>query len=126
MGKIKAWQIIVIVLGVAALGFRAFMTLASGGADSQLAYRLYGVDVVTGEVFYFEVGGRKGGVVWPAVNPETGTTSILPAYPSEDNEQVWIVPEHYRAAIGSTTPESDLIDQAGRVEVADTSPKSGR
>jgi len=124
VGKFKAWQIIVLVLGLAALGYLAFTMLTAEKGD-QLADRVYGVDVVTGDIFYFDMGGKRGGVVWPAVNPDTGQTNILPAY--EEEVGVWVISEHYRSAIGTMTPESERVDQrTGRVEATDAAPKSGR
>lgn len=121
MGKSKILQIIVIVLGLGALAYLGFWLL-SGESKAKLSDRLYGVDVVTGEVFYFDA---SKGVVWPAINPGTGVASVLPG--QQESETVWVIGERHRAVIGEMTPKSDKVDmETGRITVANAVPKSGR
>ena len=79
------------------------------------------VDVLSGELFYAETGGRRG-VVVPAKNPETGIRSIIPVQVSEEGE-VAIGPR-YLDIVGRISDEqeqtiSDAINQTTWVVVVD-------
>lgn len=76
-GSFRAWHLIVIVAGVAALAWGGYRLFSSRGSSANWASSLYGVDVVTGQVYEYSTKDR--GVVFPAEAPDTHERTIIPA-----------------------------------------------
>jgi hypothetical protein len=112
--SLKPWQVLILVLGVAAVGYLVYRVAFTGKGTGQLADAIYGVDVATGEVFEYDV--RSHAVVFPAVNPATGKRTVLPAGQAADG--TWFIEERYIELAGGLGAEPKAVtDRAtGKVD----------
>lgn len=119
MDKIKPWQLILIVLAIAVLGFSVWKYGGGKSPESQLANSMMLVDVQTGQRFIADISGKKS-VLLPARNPDTQEVSLIPVY-EEDGS--WFLWERYRTAISQITVSPDAVpDVNGPVRVTDATP----
>ena len=101
---VKRWQIAVIVIAAAVLGWSVYATFYAGRASPAGALRM--VDVETGEIFKLRVG--KGGAMIPGVNPRTERVTLLPVSRGEDGR--WRVVRRYLSALSNIAAEPAAID----------------
>ena len=74
-GKLKPWQAIVLVVGLAALGYVAFAVMGSGGKE-KLSGELFLVDVESGQVFRAKASDVR---VVPMPHPDTDRFTLVRA-----------------------------------------------
>lgn len=82
MGKVKPWQIVLIVLAVVVCGVSVGMTMFGGGGP-RLGDRIEMVDLVTGDRYWIDVSGNRRGT-FPAKHPETGMRTLVRIHAQED------------------------------------------
>lgn len=112
MGDVKPWQWIVMVAAVGVLAISVYLTFGRGKVD--MGDRVYMVDVVTGELFVADTGGRRG-VVIPAKNPATGERTVVPVMTEEDGGIS--VSERYRGLAESILDERG-VDPAPTIDAS--------
>jgi hypothetical protein len=123
MGNVKPWQIVVFVLAFVAVGASAFLTLRSGDGP-KLIDEITMVDVKTGQLFVYSLGGKKG-VSVPETNPDTGARTLIPTY--KDDTGAWVVSPRDRDVLKQFSGEGKLrVDSAGKVDAAPGAPRKVR
>ena len=119
MENVKPWQIVLVVVALAAIAFSAFRIIGTESIDSQLADSLMLVDAQTGQRYTANLKG-KNAVFLPARNPETEKIALLPIY-EEDGQ--WFVWERYRSAIDQIEVPADAIPDINKpVKVTEDKP----
>lgn len=88
MGNVKPWQIVLMVVAVVAVATSAYFSLGRSADSPKLIDEITMVDVATGDLFTFGLGGKKG-VSVPETNPDTGKRTLVPTY--KDASGSWIV-----------------------------------
>ena len=125
MGKVKPWQIVVMVIAVVAVAASAYLSL-SGGETVKLSNEITMVDVNSGDLFAFAVD-RRHVVMPPEKNPETGKRTLLSV--NKTGEGKWMLDGRELGAMLPTI-EGDhkaVIDRkTGEVKVNNEKPKRGR
>lgn len=105
MENVKPWQIILIVLAFAVLGFSVLKFGIGGSVEGQMANTMTLVDVQTGQLYIANIGG-KNGIMIPTPHPETDEIALVPVY-EEDGE--WFLRERYMADLHLVTVPQDAI-----------------
>ena len=119
MDKIKPWQIVLIVVALAAIAFSAFRLMGTETIESQMADSLTLVDAQTGQRYTASLKGENA-VFLPARNPDTKKIALLPIY-EEDGQ--WYVWERYRTAIDAIEVPTDAIPDINKaVRVTEDKP----
>lgn len=118
MDNVKPWQIILIVVAIAFLGFSVWKFGFSHGPDLPDSVIL--VDVKTGDLFRLDISGRKAGY-YPELNPDTGERALIPAYKADDG--TWMISRHSLPVLQDVTGDTPaVLDRgSGRVEVKNES-----
>lgn len=121
MQKVKAWQIVLFVAAVAALGFGAYKTFLSRTLDLHDAIVM--VDVETGELFSFSIEGKRG-VGIPNFNPDTGKLALLPV--RQDDAGVWKITERALPILADlkVEPKAVVSKSTGEVNAVGNPKKS--
>lgn len=116
MGKLKIWQVLVLVLGLAALGYLGY-SMMSGGSGAKWANEALGVDIETGQIYSFSLG--KKAAVFPATNPDTGRRTIYPV--SQDESGAYFVSTRYLEGIENMDidPKAVADRSSGRINAKD-------
>jgi hypothetical protein len=114
MDNVKPWQIILMVLAVAVLGFSIWRFALNRGPDLPDSVVL--VDVKTGDLFRLDLGGRKRGY-YPEQHPDTQERTLLPAYEAEDG--TWFLSPHSASAIQDIKGNAPAVvdSSTGRLNV---------
>lgn len=119
MDKIKPWQIILILVALAGLGFSVWNFGFANSLESQLADTMTLVDVQSGQLYTASIGGRNG-ILIPARNPETREIALMPVY--RENDQ-WFLIDRYKGGVSDLTVATDAIpDVDGPITVNDSNP----
>ncbi|MCL4743660.1 MAG: hypothetical protein KJZ54_15805 [Phycisphaerales bacterium] len=109
MGQnLKAWHIVLFVAAIAALGLTAWRTFFRDTPQRRLSNSIMFVDVESGQLFEFAVGGRKA-VMPPERHPETNKIALVPVY-KEDGK--WLVPTRYKETLDQVEVENRAVDRA--------------
>jgi hypothetical protein len=117
--KIKRWQVAVLIGGGLAVIASGWYWLARTGSSVKLASSIVMVDVTSGELFEYSVGGRRA-VMVPGRHPDSGALVLLPVYRNEAGQ--WLVGERDRGALEQMEGPATAIDPGtGAVNV-----RSGR
>jgi len=103
-GNLKPWQIVVLVLGLIAIGFVGFRLLRGSGGPV-IQDRLYLVDVTTGQMYS---ASTKVPLGIPAKSPETGERTLWPANRNEDGQ--WVVSSFVIDGVRGSDGYDDLPD----------------
>lgn len=118
----KPWQIAVVALGLlGGIGGVVYAVRSNPGLD--LASSVPMVDVITGELYDFEIP-KKGSLVFPEINPTTGKETLFPI--TKDDAGNWKLAERYAGGLKllSVKPEELAVDPvSGIVRVKDGKPK---
>lgn len=124
MGGIKLWHGLLFAAAVAALAWLTYSAF-SGDQKIEFAKRDVMVDVTTGELFSFDISGRKA-VVVPEKNPKTGKATLLGAERAPDGR--WFIRERHRSMLANVEGEhTAIVDPAtGEVRVPDETVRRGR
>jgi hypothetical protein len=114
MGDVKPWQVILIAASLVVLGGSIwFFGLRSTGETRLMANALVLIDVESGQLYEFDLKGRKG-VIVPERHPVSGKLSLIPVY--QDEAGAWIVGDRDRSSIGLVEVPVLAIDpQSGEV-----------
>ncbi len=114
MRKLKPWHYVVFLLAIVAMAYGVYRVVGSG-QKADFAQRIYAIDVVTGQVYEFDIGKKIA--IFPAKHPETGERTLLPAGPSEPGSDVWVISERYRQMLDEIGRDADAVIDAreGRV-----------
>jgi hypothetical protein len=125
MGKVKPWQIVVMSLALVALGASAYFSFGSSPSLPTLIDTITMVDVTSGQLYNFSLGGKRG-VSIPETNPDTGKRTLVPV--DKDETGSWVVGPRDRQVLGQFSSESKLVvDKAtGKVQAAPGDPKHVR
>ena len=82
MGQIKPWQLVLIVVAVVAVAVSVYLALGASPQVQNLASESTMIDVNTGQIFTFSLGGKRG-VAVPEQNPDTGKSTLVPVVTDE-------------------------------------------
>lgn len=119
MGSVRPWQIVLFAAALIALGTGLFLSLKNPN-KVKFKDEVHLVDVVTGETFVY--GTSKGGVVLPAIHPDTGDRTLLRAIVSEDG--VWYIEARSLDRLGEFETVSDRINlDSGAVDPLNEKPR---
>ena len=121
MSQVKPWQIVLIIVAVAAAGTSAYLTL-SGGSEIQTDDHVLLVDITSGELFSFPTGGHKA-IVTPAKNPGTGKVALFRVF--KNNAGDWTVSSRDLSALPMVEgePKALLDRKSGHVNITNETPK---
>jgi len=92
MENVKPWQIVLIVVAFAALGFSLFKFGFGFGSSIPQTDGYMTVDIMTGQLYDIRKGKAKG-VPLPAKNPDTGVRTLYPA--NHVDGLIWEIPQGY-------------------------------
>jgi hypothetical protein len=125
MGSAKPWQIVVLVAAVVAVAASVYFTFGTSGDRPQLISEITMVDVASGDLFVFSLGGKKG-VSVPETNPDTGKRTLMPVLKSEDGS--WSVGPRDLSLLKMFEKEPKLCVNAstGKVTPSGTAPRKVR
>ena len=125
MGSVKPWQIVLMVAAVVAVGTSAYFSFGSSADRPKLIDEITMVDVTTGQLFSYTLGGKRG-VSVPETNPDTGKRTLVPVYKDETGS--WIVGPRDRVVLNDFSKEPKLfVDKSsGKVEAAPGAPRHVR
>jgi len=113
MEKIKPWQIILIVVAIAVLGFSVWRQLSKQRIE--LPNSVVVVDVTTGDLYRMKLGKRNG-AYFPERNPETGKHTLMPIE-KDDNGDWYIVP-HAMPVLEDVDDEINVVSESsGKVTI---------
>lgn len=121
MGQVKPWQIVLIIVALAAAGTSAYLTL--GGAGTKLNDGMLVADVTSGELFSISFSGHKA-YVFPLRNPDTGKLALLPVLKGESGS--WTIsPRHYLESLAQIEgdPKAVVDRKSGEVKITSETPK---
>ena len=122
MQQLKPWQIVLFVLAIAALSFGIFKSCS--GQNLDLANSIVMVDVETGELFSFDIGGKRG-VGVPNFNPDSGKLSLLPV--TKDETGTWRLTDRAKPIVKDLEVKASAIVDIDTGEVTTVgSPKKVR
>lgn len=124
MGKVKPWQIVVMVVAVVAVAASAYLSL-NKDKGPKLIDEITMVDVTSGDLFVFPLTGKKS-VAIPELNPDTGKRTLMPTYRNEAGE--WTIGPRDRDALNAFKNEPKLVVEVstGKVTVSATAPRKVR
>lgn len=125
-GKFKAWHLIVIVAGIAALAWGAYSLFTSSGpgTNAKWAKDVYGVDVVTGQVYMYNT--KKGGAVFPAKSPDTNERTVVPVGKNPDTGE-WFFDRRFTDFVRGLGPKAKAVtDLSTRQVKVSGEPKRAR
>ncbi len=118
MEKVKPWQIVLMVLAVAVLGFSAWKYGFANSIPTTSGYMT--VDIMTGQLYDIRKGKAKG-VPLPAKNPDTGKRTLYPVNQVED--LVWEIPEGYDSFLTENVRKGSKLEPGKlRIEVLPDDP----
>lgn len=120
-GKTRWWQWAVMGAAVVAVGVSVWYSFSRSGSKVDFASQIIMADVTTGDLFSFDVGGRKA-VMVPARNPDSGKLTLLPVERRPDGN--WYIGERELGGLGGLEGEPLAVDRnTGQVRVTGDSPK---
>ncbi len=124
-GGFKWWHGVIIVAAAAAVAWGTFRTFTGSGESVQFANSVLFVDVTTGDLFAFDISGRRA-VVVPETNPETGKPNLLGVEKRQDGK--WYIRERHLPRLADIRDETAAVADAktGEVKVARETPRPGR
>ena len=105
MDNVKPWQIILIVLAFAVLGF-SLLRMSSGG-KIELPNSVLVVDVETGDLYNMRLGKRNG-AYFPERNPDTNRLTLMPV--EQDDNGEWHIIGHAFPALQDVDGELIVVD----------------
>ncbi len=114
----KAWQIVVLVLGL--LG-GAFGLYYSFGRDDgiEIADSMMLVDVQTGDLYRVDVSNK--GVVLPMAVPGTDRKSLMPCH---EDDGKWFVSERFLGSVQGMAKDTKAVNlSTGEIVVTNAKPK---
>ena len=111
MDKIKPWQIILIVLAFAVLGFSVWKFGFSSSIPKTSGYMT--VDIMTGQLYDIHKGKAKG-VPLPAKNPDTGIRTLYPV--NQVEETIWEIPNGFESYLTEQVREGSKL-QSGKFTI---------
>ncbi len=124
MERPKPWQIAVIVLGIAGLGFSFWYSLGRGDTV-EMANSVTLADVSTGELLESDFPSNRT-VMYPAKNPGSGSETL---YPVTKRGETWVIVERFRPAqsdIDAFKAVAKAVPDLKSFEVKLTNPKPKR
>jgi hypothetical protein len=123
--KAKPWQIMVLALGgMAAVGSAGYFALFSGDTI-QFADSITMVDVATGELFQFSVGGGRA-VIVPELNPSTGKRNLLGVEKTAEGKWALTVRSISQLSSVADEPKAVVDRRTGEVRISSESVSPGR
>lgn len=125
MGNVKPWQIVLMVVAVVAVAASAYFSFSGSSGRPELISEITMVDVTTGQLFNFTLGGKRG-VSVPETNPDSGKRTLVPVY--KDSAGTWMVDPRDRPALREFSKEPKLFvdGNSGKVEAAPGKPRHVR
>ncbi len=119
MENVKPWQIILIVIAFAVLGFSLLKFGFGGSIESQMADEMMLMDVQTGQLYVRDLSGKKTFII-PERNPDSNEIALLPVF-ELDGE--WFLIERYVQSLEQVSVPKDAIsDPQGPLKVSDAKP----
>ena len=119
MENVKPWQIVLIVVAFAALGFSLFKFGFGNSVESQMASEMMLMDAQTGQLYIRDISGPKPFII-PDRNPDTKEIALVPVY-QENGE--WFLSERYAASVEQLDVPLDAIPNPKQaLKVADSKP----
>jgi len=119
MENVKPWQIVLILVAFAALGFSLIKFGFKSSPESQMANSMTLVDVQTGQRYIADLSGNNS-ILLPARNPETNAIALIPVY---EEDGVWYLWERYRSAMDQIDVPTDAVPNVnGPVNILDSEP----
>lgn len=120
MDNVKPWQVVLIVAAVGVLGFSVWKFALSDGLEAQMVDSVYMVDVGTGQIYEFNITGRRG-VMIPGKNPDTGKYSLMPVQQTENGS--WTIDRADLDSLRFVDGDATAIDRGtGVATVSDNPP----
>ncbi len=101
MGSVRPWHYILFGAAVVALGVGLFLSTRN---EVKLADRVVLVDVITGDRYSFDIGGKKM-VAYPEKNPDTGKRTLIGV---EEMDGKTFVRDRQRGIVREIMQEYDL------------------
>jgi hypothetical protein len=119
MDQLKPKHYILLVAAVAALAGGVYFSM--GGPEPVLKDTVVLVDVASGQLYEFNTANLS--VVIPAVNPDSGKTSLMPVRKEADGK--WRIPKRYLESLSEISDlGKDVTDKkSGEVKVSSETPK---
>lgn len=109
MGDAKPWQIILIVVGILGAGVSLWwFGLRGSDADRLMANSIVMVDVESGQLYEFQLKGRRG-VMIPERHPESGKIALLPV--EQDSSGNWVISDRSRATLQYVEVTNNAVDR---------------
>ena len=125
MSAMKPWQVVILVVAVVAVSVSVYMSFGAAPQIDNMATESRMVDVHTGQVFLFSLGGRKG-VIVPETNPDTGKSTLLPIM-TDESGMVRITPTALAALRDLGDDLKAVVDRkSGEVKLSDDKPRRVR
>ena len=119
MENVKPWQIILIVIAFAVLGFSVLKFGIGGSVEGQMANEMMLIDVQTGQLYIRDISGKRAFII-PDRNPDTRKIALIPVY-EEDGE--WFLEERYLGAIEQIEVPTDAVSSPKKpLKVTDSEP----
>lgn len=113
MEKIKPWQIVLIVVAAAVLGFSVWKQMSKPSVE--LPNSVIVVDVATGELYRMKLGKRNG-AYFPERHPDTGKLSLMPVEKNDSGD--WYIVEHAMPALEDINDKNNVVNAStGRVTI---------
>ncbi|MFM9997246.1 MAG: hypothetical protein ACKVU4_15765 [Phycisphaerales bacterium] len=124
MSRFKTWHGVLFVAAAGAIAWFVYDSM-SKGPEVTFASSVVMVDVTTGELFSFDVSGRRA-VVIPEKNPATGKAALLGVEKAADGR--WFIRERHRPLLRNVPgPHAAVADPAtGEVRVKSETIQRGR
>ena len=105
MDKIKPWQIIVIIIAIAGLGFSVWKFMPTNSVPVTDGYMT--VDIMTGQLYDIRKGKAKG-IPLPAKNPDTGVRTLYPV--NQVNDTTWEIPSGFGSFLTEDVRKGSKIE----------------
>ena len=118
MENVKPWQIVLIVVAFAALGFSLFKFGFGSSIPQTDGYMT--VDIMTGQLYDIRKGKAKG-VPLPAKNPDTGVRTLYPV--KQVDGLTWEIPQGYASYLTEKIRKDSMLTGNGfTIEIVSDDP----
>jgi hypothetical protein len=125
MGQLKPWQLVLIVIAIVAVTVSVYMSFGAAPQIQNMATESRMIDVNTGQIFLFSLGGKKA-VTVPGENPDTGKPTLVPVV-TDDAGILKIEPRSLPALQYLEGDLKAVVDRkTGEVKASDDKPRRVR
>lgn len=110
MGDAKPWQIVLIVVGILGAGVSLWwFGLRGSDADRLMSNSIVMVDVETGQLYEFQLKGRRG-VMIPERHPDSGKIALLPV--EQDGSGNWVISDRSRPTLQYVEVTNNAVNRS--------------